>query len=255
MDFSSLIVNEKITNNDSFNQEILYKKEMMIKEAKSWKGCTTPGSYYFHDLWESDDSKYAVKLGKYGKEYYRKNDEQKHSSKVRNPNDMHPTVFINGKIIDFDPSFDHVFNFFQVVSEKSKDALRILGCLVFRNAFLLDHYKFIDTDGITSFRYKPPRDAIDFISNIISLYDGISIEAYLYYMEAIALNEDVKYQTLGYDLLKGVGRTNNMKTYANIIAVLLGKASFYNLCRSFGTRGLAPITYKAAREAFPELQL
>jgi len=258
MNFADLEIEEKLSRNATFASKVRAKKKCMIDEAISWKGSANREDLIYHDLWASKDGKYNVKLGKFGKEYHLTTIKHKDGTVGNNPNDMHPTVYVDGVIRDFDGSFDHVFNFFQEVSEKSKDALRILGCLVFRNSLLLDHKLVNDENGISSYRYQPSEDAISFISERFPLYDGIPIEAYLHYMEAIAWNEDVKYYTLGYDVFKqGTGRTNNMKTYANLIAVLLGKASFVKLCSSFSRPpvGVSPITNNAALEAFPELKI
>lgn len=105
--------------------------------------------------------------------------------------------------------------------------------------------------------YNPPMDAIKEIESIMDNYNGISIEAFIHYLDAIGYNEEVKYYGLGYNFKGGIGRKNNMLTYANIIAVLMGKASFYKLCGSFSRPpiGVSPITIQNAMEAFPELEI
>jgi hypothetical protein len=51
---------------------------------------------------------------------------------------------------------------------------------------------------------------------------GEPIEVFLHYLELIALNEDVKYHTLGHDVFgTGVGRYNNLMTYVIIIDILI----------------------------------
>ena len=169
-----------------------------------------------------------------------------------NPNDMRPTVFIDEEERTFDGSFDHVFNFFQDVSKVDDETLNVLGCLMFRNALLVDH---ILIDG--HYRYCPPQEAIALIQSRFPKYDGIPTEVYIHYLEAIAWNEDVKYSTLGYDVNQGTGRTNNMKTYAHIIAVLLGKASLSKLCSQFSRPpvGVSAIPNVTAQIAFPFLNL
>ena len=243
---------EKVSRNQEFARIVRLKKREMINEAIAWNGNTQRGAFVFHDIWESADSNYKVSLGKFGKEYYLDTIKWKDGSHGNNPNDMRPTVYVNGEAKEFDGSFDHVFNFFQDVSKVSEDALRILGCLMYRNALLVDHIKVND-----KYRYNPPQEAVQFVLDKFPTYDGISTEAYLHYLEAIAWNEDVKYKTLGYDVYDGTGRTNNMKTYAHIIAVLLGKAPLSKLCASFSRPpvGVSPISNTTAQEAFPELKL
>ena len=61
---------EKISRNQQFARLVRQKKQEMINDAISWSGKTERGTFVFHDLWESDDKRYKVSLGKYGKEYY-----------------------------------------------------------------------------------------------------------------------------------------------------------------------------------------
>jgi len=207
------------------------------------------GEFLFEIKWESKDGRFKVGVGKFGKEYYQRTISWKDGHKGNNPNDMRPTVWVDGKEMEFDASFDHVFNFFQYVSKIDAGALEILGCLMFRNAYLLDHDKDMN--------YAPPQDAVAYLNKAIPLYEGISVEAYLHYMEMIAWNEDIKYSSLGYDVHSGVGRKNNMLTYAHIIAILLGKGSLIKLCSQFSRPpvGVSPISISLAKEAFPVLAI
>ena len=244
---------EKISRNQQFARLVRQKKQEMINSAISWSGKTEKGTFDFHDIWESDDKRFRVSLGKYGKEFYLETIKWKDGHQGNNPNDMRPTVYVDGVEKEFDGSFDHVFNFFQTIGKVSEDALRILGCLMYRNALLADHVLVNDT-----IKYCPSKEAINFIMSHFPTYDGISTEAYINYLEAIAWNEDVKYSTLGYDVFgQGIGRTNNMKTYAHVIAVLLGKASLSKLCSSFSRPpvGVSPIPTVTAIDAFPELNI
>ena len=243
----SLKITEKISRNKAFNQCVKEKKERLIQLGKDLSGSMERGTYDFHDVWQSEDGHYKVGVGKFGKEFYLQTISWKNGHKGNNPNDMRPTVWVDGKEIEFDGSFDHVFNFFQQVSHINTHALEILGCLMFRNAYLLDH-----DDEL---KYKPSQEAIDYINSVIPDYEGISVEAYLHYMEMIAWNEDIKYHTLGYDVHTGIGRKNNMLTYAHIIAILLGKGSLSKLCSQFSRPpvGVSPIAQSLAKEVFTDL--
>ena len=173
-----------------------------------------------------------------GKEYYSSSIRWQNGTQGNNPSDMRPTVSKNGQILDFDGSFDHVFSFFQQVQKVAGDA--ILEILVSGNYY-----------------YNPNSSVVSKIVGAFPEYDGISTEAYLHYIDAIAQNEDTKYSTLGYDVSAGTGRINNMLTYAHIIAVLLGKAPLSKLCASFSRPpvGVSPITYATAQITFPDLNL
>lgn len=245
----SLKITDKISRNRAFNQAVKNKKEALIQKGKSLSGKDQKGIFDFHKQWESEDGRYCVGVGKFGKEYYLETISWKDGHKGNNPNDMRPTIWVDGEEKEFDGSFDHVFNFFQKVSHVDMRALEILGCLMFRNAYLLDH-----DDNLT---YTPPKDAIEYINTVMPEYEGISVEAYLHYMEMIAWNEDVKYETLGYDVHTGIGRKNNMLTYAHIIAILLGKGSLSKLCSQFSRPpvGVSPISTVLAKEVFPELNI
>ena len=250
---NSLEIKEKVIHSKAFSAAIKAKKEAMIKEAVAWSGQKITGSFDYHELWSSSDNKYQVKLGKFGKEFYSSTIKWQDGHKGNNPNDMKPTIFKNGKELDFDASFDHIFSFFHEVSKKSEEALRLLGCLMIRNAYLLDHIKVTAGD----YRYCPPKDVVEKIQSLIGDYNNISIETYLHYLDAIALNEDVKYNTLGYNVDSGIGRKNNMFTYAHLIAVLLGNASISKLCSSFSRPpvGVSPIRTLDIQKSFPLLKI
>lgn len=248
----SLAIRDKIIRNRAFKALVRSKKERLIKYANSLSGKTIRNTYDYHFIWESIDNKYKVGVGKFGKEYYANNISRKNGTKGNNPNDMRPVVYVDGEEREFDNSFDHIFNFFQYVSKIDDKALEVLGCLMFRNAFLIDHK---DINGILT--YCPPKEAINYLNTVIPIYDEISIEAYLYYMEAIAWNEDVKYDTLGYDVHSGIGRQNNMLTYAHIISIFMGIGSIAKLCSQFSRPpiGVSAIPQSVAIKAFPWLKI
>lgn len=245
----SLKINDRFSRNITLIQEVKDKKDRLIRKGKELSGQTDKGQYDYHIAWQSGDGRYKVGVGKYGKEYYLQTISWKDGHKGNNPNDMRPTIWIDGKEAAFDGSFDHVFNFFQYVCHIDTRALEILGCLMFRNAFLLDHDEELN--------YHPSQEAVDYLKKTVPEYEGISVEAYLHYMEMIAWNEDIKYHSLGYDVHKGIGRKNNMLTYAHIIAILLGKGSLSKLCSQFSRPpvGVSPIAQSLAREVFTDLEL
>lgn len=249
---SKLGINCTISHNTGFRQTMLIKKQNVINWGIALSGKTTGyGNFDYHWVWTSKDNEYSVGFGKYGKEYYSNMIRNKDKEMGNNPNDMKPLVKKNGEIIDFDGSFDHVFNFFQQVQKNAGDLpLEVLGCLMIRNAYLLDHVLIGN-----KYMYSPDESIISFITEKYPEYDGISSEAYLHYIDAISQNEDTKYSTLGYEIKQGYGRTNNLLTYAHLIAVLLGRASLSKLCGAFSRPpiGVAPITSADMKSAFPLL--
>jgi len=201
---------------------------------------------------------YSIGVGKPGKEYFSENIKYQSGIKSNNPNDMAPRLFKGGVLVQYDGSFEAIFKEFVRIHD-SVDSLQILGALLYRNAFLLDHVK---VEG--KWRYSPPSEAIEKIKEKCTTFLSLPVEVFLHYLELIASNEDTKYDTLGYDINKGFGRRNNLLTYANVINVILQKhylseEDFLLSFMSFAGRltsppsGLNPITNKKAIESFPQL--
>lgn len=244
-----LRIDQPIVGSRGFKAQVTQKKFETIRKALSLSGNEGEDEYDFHCMWISSDGRWKVGVGKFGKEYYLDRIKWKDGHVGNNPNDMRPMIYCDGVEIQFDSSFDHVFRFFQEVGAESHETLELLGSLFFRNAFLLDHDENLD--------YRPSGEIVSAIEAVVPEYDGIPIEVYLQYLEMIAWNEDVKYDTLGYDVTKGIGRQNNMLTYAHLISIILGKGSLSKLCSSF-TRppvGVSPITINLAAETFPMLDI
>ena len=119
-------------------------------------------------------------------------------------------------------------------------------------AFMLDH-----KPTESSWRYEPPKDIIDEIIKEKPELHGIPTPLFLYYLEAIALNEDVKYYTLekNLDLKKPIGRINNILTYVYCTTVLMGETRIADFAdKLIKTRGTASLTQKDALKYFPLLK-
>lgn len=249
-----LSIGLSIKGNRLFNAQVLERKENVIAWGRALAGCSSGyGNFIEHWIWTSKDNVYSVGFGKFGKEYYSSVITWKDGHKGNNPSDMKPLVKKNGKVVDFDGSFDHVFNFFQHIQRACGDeVLEMLGCLMVRDAYLLDHKA---VSG--KYYYSPNENVVSAIMARCPEYDGISVEAYLHYIDAISQNEDTKYSTLGYETKLGYGRKNNLLTYAHLIAVLLGRASLSKLCGAFSRPpiGVAPISLDLMKEAFPMLNI
>ena len=170
----------------------------------------------------------------------------------QNPNDMLPTIRKDGMVIEYAPGFTAIFEVLQDLGVgRNNLALELIGCLLFRSAYMLDHEEM--EPGC--WRYAPPPTVVTEIERWTPSAANLPIQVFLHLIEALALNEDVKYDTLGYDIQKGVGRRNNLSTCAHIVAVFLGRAS---LVRFAGTlarppSGVAPMSRTAAEASFPLL--
>jgi hypothetical protein len=198
---------------------------------------------------------YSIGVGKPGKEVFSNNIKYHSGLKGNNPHDMTPRIFLNGDLVMYDGSFEAIFKEF-VRIHHSVEALEILGSLFYRNAYLLDHQKI---DG--RWLYNPPNEAIEILHMHCTDFLGLPVEVFLYYLELIASNEDTKYSTLGYNLSDGIGRKNNLLTYAHVIHIIIQKhkkteGEFLLDFMSFAGRltsppaGLNPISDKKALETF-----
>lgn len=228
-------------------------KSEMVLECKKLETGASFTNQQFNEFYTFQD--YQVGMSKPGKEVFSDGIKYKNGIKGNNPFDMTPTILRGGKKVEYDGSFSAIFKEF-VKLYKSREALQVLGALLVRNAYLLDHQRV----GI-NWRYSPPKDKIDFLNNYCSNFLGMPALIFLYYIELIALNEDTKYSTLGYDISQGYGRKNNILTYAHIVMLLSQKheqdeGSFLLSFLGFAGRlssppvGLNPISLKRAREYF-----
>lgn len=220
-------------------------RNQSISNAVSLEKGKNQENMILHVVWS--DGKYEVGLGKPGKE-------AKESRTNINPNDMWPFVRAkSGQYVVESATFKNVFKELEHMHAKSKYALELLACLLARSALMLDHEM---VDGKVA--YNPPKDVIDEIKKDIPTAYKISLEAFMHYLDAIALNEDVKYKTKGD--LRGkpygnqAGRPNNLMTCAHLIAVLLGRAELVDFAYGFSTmRGVSGLSLGRAKKYFPML--
>ena len=205
-------------------------------------------------------SGFQVGLAKPGKEVFEDSKKYFDGHKSNNPNDMTPKVFFNNNPIQYDQSFNGIFKAF-VHHYKEESELRLVGALLYRMAFLLDHKR--NNDGY--WRYMPPLEIVEQVELKIPSMLGMPFRVFLFYLEMLACNEDVKYQTLGYDTSKEYGRRNNVLTYCSVVDVLLLRnllpledflLAFMEFASKFSRVpvGISAISQKRALEAFPHLQ-
>ena len=225
---------------NEYRKRQLAIKQSLIDEAVSWPGDTEEGKFIFTEVWSGYG--YSVKFGKYGKEYYRIN--------RRNVNDMMPAVFKDGNRMTFDASFRAIF---RLVEEQYRchnyDTIITLACIFVREAFLVDHKPVGD-----KYRYAPPCDAVGYLQETIGKHKDVPIEVFLHYIDAIAWQEDVKYNTLGKSVTSDIGMTNNMLTYAHFCACLLGRASWAEMLNKY-SMGVSPLRKADIASVFPELDI
>ena len=164
-----------------------------------------------------------------------------------NHNDMLPVITKDGTRIDeVDLTFGQMFDLLGRCAKSSEDGLLILGAMLYRNGFCLDHS--IHDDKV---RLEIPPYSLSVLKNELSHLGDFPIESFIYFMDVLAMNEDAKVHALGREKFERYGRTNTLLTFTHVIAVLLGRVSLAKLCGSFSRppSGMAPITDKDARSA------
>ena len=185
-----------------------------------------------------EHQEYEVKLGKPGKEFFRRGER-------KNEYDTFPSIFKNN--ICYVNSPDSFINIFEYLTNiKDDDALELLGALIYRNTHLLDH----KIDEKKMFSYKPYKEIIEEIE--ISNQNELPIIIFLYFIELISLNEDIKYfywKKIGFQS----GRINNLSTYCNFILFRLNKIEDFNIIGQAVVRNVLPLSIKKAKHLFKYL--
>lgn len=240
-----------LTKEDVSSKRAGLRRLSIINEAITWpKG---PDQEHKVPTTLFSSGLYVVRLSKPGKEAAPEYDNARYKDGIKgnNPNDMRPEIVINGKLLEKNATFVDVFEELQKIHLTSPEGIRLVACLLGRSAYMADHVEM--SPG--KWRYSPPTELLDRLKILIPEAFGVPIEVFLHYLDALALNEDVKYHTLGYDVTTGTGRRNNLLTCVNVIAVLLGKVGIASFAGSFARPpvGISAISLKKMREIFPEL--
>lgn len=222
-----------------------------VREAISWTGGKNVNNRINTTVFTNGD--YKVVLSKPGKEaapeYERCRYKDGHLG--NNPNDMRPEILLKGTKFGTNATFRDVFYEIQLLHDKSKPGLEILGYLLGRSAYMADHTEV--KPGV--WRYNPPAGIIEELRNKIDNIYGVPPLVFLHYLNALALNEDVKYHTLGYDITKDTGRRNNLLTCVHLVGVFLDKISIVDFAGSFSRppSGISAISQRKMREILPLL--
>src|SRR3989338_7363266 len=129
--------------------------------------------------------------------------------------------------------------------------LEVMGMLLFRAAYMLDHKK--DQKG--NWRYEPPQKTISLLEKKIPIVRDIHVRVFLHFLEVLALNEDVKVYTLGHNKFQDYGRINTLLTFTHLISVFLNRRSISQFAGAFARppSGMAPIPKTKITEWFPLL--
>jgi hypothetical protein len=187
------------------------KRTKRIEEAIAFEGGTI-----------ENPKKHLITSLPNGKEAYFFKPGKETLRKVPNVYDMSPNVGANGISETEGWAFEKIWEYLIKISIISQSTFKKVLVLLYRNCFLLDHREI--EKG--KFRYLPSKEISDYINNIESfvLKDGfvdkfktteIGLLEYLYFIDLIGWNEDVKYHIvegqpdfIKYD--KKVGRVNTI---------------------------------------------
>ena len=222
------------------------KRLMAAAEAVGWEMGRSKVKQKHQSVYV--EGAYSIGVLKPGKEAPKtyKRCRTKDGRKTNNPNDMLPVVKKDGQVIKLKKPLKDVLIQLEKVFETEPNCAAVLASLLYRQAYMLDHVE--EVPGRIRMPFKP---AFVHIEREVPVMEGVPIRVYLRYIEMIGLNEDVKYQTLGHAIQEsGVGRRNNLLTYAHFMATIQRKMSAAAFTGALITRRVAPIGHV---EALPAL--
>ena len=225
----------------------------MLKEALAFPKGKSQEQRKITEIYKSGN--FVVAIGKPGKEAS-PDFKRKHyitGETTNNPNDMNPFIMKNGVKVGNDLTFEALFEQIGYLTRADVFGLELFGMLIFRTAFMLDHKQ--NQEG--KWRYIPPKEALSLLKKRLPEIGGVPIDVFLYFLDVLALNEDVKMHTLGYENAQhDYGRVNTLLTFAHLVAVLLNRRSLAKFAGSFARppSGMAPLPkIKDLFETYPLL--
>lgn len=224
-----------------------------LREAISWPKGKSQEKRKITELYKSGN--FVVAIGKPGKEAAPAFKRRHYitGAITNNPNDMNPFVMKGGKKVGNDLTFSELFEQIEHLMRADVVGLELLGMLIFRMAFMLDHKK----DGGDHWRYVPPEKSLAILKKRLPEVGDIPVDVFLYFLDVLALNEDVKMHTLGHeDARHDYGRINTLLTFAHLVAVLLNRRSLAKFAGAFARppSGMAPLPkIKDLFETYPLL--
>lgn len=225
------------------------KRADAIAEARAWP----PGPDQEHKTYQPVSPEHrglTVALGKPGKEAAWEGDK-------KNPYDMLPSVLGADDPEAYLGSFVDIFGEFfelglgQRYGRPPEETLELVAAMLFRSAYMLDHHQI--SPG--KWRWRPPETTMEVVESEVEVLGGLPVRTYLHMVEALAWNEDVKYEHRF--RLKGkrqgaVGRQNNLLTCVNVIGVVVGRVPAAHVLGGM-SRGVCPIGRTDAEQVFPVL--
>lgn len=211
------------------------RRRECIDEAIKWPGGTQEARE-FVTVYQA--GAYEVRLGKPGKEAARKD--------RPNPNDMLPCVFYEGSVRDYKPTFTQILKALLEAYQQDPETTRLLGNLLLRCAYM-ESYQRIPS-GV--WRLVLPEPELEGLRHRTPSAGGLPIDVFIHLLDAVALNEDVKYAASMPERLTRKGRPNNLLMYVYFLAMLLGAIDQADLVGSMASgRGVARLKAGTAARA------
>lgn len=249
------IVNEKLKLPEEKLSAFARPRRLeFVHEAIAWKKGPSQDKRAITKVYTIKE--YVVAVGKPGKEAapdYKGNRNYITNKKTNNPNDMNPHIIVSGERIEKNLTFGDMFESIEKLMRSDMFGLELLGMVLFRAAFMLDHKK----NDAGNWRFLPAEEIMEMLEERIPMVSGIPVRVFVYFLDVLALNEDVKVYTLGYvDLKHDYGRSNTLLTFAHLIAVLLNRRSLAKFAGAFARPpiGMAALPKtKIALQCFPLL--
>ena len=228
-----------------------------IKEAISWhKGPSREAQIAtcIFSYTDADGSRWEVVLAKPGKEAF--------LEKRTNPNDMFPRITRDGIDINYGESFAGIWNELETISKRPDGiySLELIARFVIACAYMVCHeskvpgvWRISTSPAMLKFYEDLERRA----PTTTHIQGHVPMRVFLNMIEAISLQEDVKYFTLGGNRHPGQkGRENNLKTTAGVLRYLCQKESISWLIGGLSRQppGVLAMTQAEIREYYPPIQ-
>lgn len=171
-----------------------------------------------------------------------------------------------------DMDFKRIWDIIDVIGTDHRGDMDILAALFLRIAYMLGYQNnnspyecetidiatnsVVDSQSINfvwnSLSLSP--DVIETLNDRFGSFNGISLEAFLYYNDLLAQNEDCKYHYLHNDSWNiCTGRINNCLSHLTVISHLRGNMGISELIDRFQRTGVAPLPQSRFSDACGDL--
>jgi len=188
--------------------------------------------------------------------------------------DFRPKVLLSDGNYIKDLTFFEIWDALLKNIPNTDESRALLGVIFYRMAYMIDYINHeplsVKTDNDFNYSGFPEKGYLGICFQSLKPYlgdwafnskwAGMSFEAFVYYNDLLALNEDVKYwyraENFALDSKTGkpkgwkadsVGRVNTMLTHLNVIGYHSGKINFAALIEKFSRgKGVCPVLKKEA---------